>query len=164
MDEGLDDLFRTHYQRITRVIGKVIHGQTRAEELAVEVFLKWRSNPQAHGDQAEGWLYRTAVRQALDELRREARRSRFERLFSLGSVTPRNPDQLHSATVEQQNARAVLAALSRRQAELLLLRSDGLSYIELAAAMNLNASSIGSLLGRAQEAFRKEYVKRHGNQ
>ena len=79
-------------------------------------------------------------------------------------MTPRNPEQLHSATVEQQNVRAVLAALSRRQAELLLLRSDGLSYIELAAAMNLNASSIGSLLGRAQEAFRKEYVKRHGNQ
>src|ERR1022692_4800935 len=45
----------------------------RAEELAVEVFLKWWRHPQAHGEQAEGWLYRTSVREALDELRTEVR-------------------------------------------------------------------------------------------
>ena len=80
--EGLDAIFRAHYERIARVIGRVIHDQARAEELAVEVFLKWWRNPQAHGEQAAGWLYRTAVREALDELRRQTRRSRFERLFS----------------------------------------------------------------------------------
>jgi hypothetical protein len=35
------------------------------------VFLKWSRHPNAHGDGAEGWLYRTAVRGALDELRRQ---------------------------------------------------------------------------------------------
>ena len=39
--EGLDAIFRVHYERIARVIGRVIHDQARAEELAVEVFLKW---------------------------------------------------------------------------------------------------------------------------
>jgi DNA-directed RNA polymerase specialized sigma24 family protein len=38
--EGLDAVFRAHYERMTRVIGRVIHDQARAEELAVEVFLK----------------------------------------------------------------------------------------------------------------------------
>jgi RNA polymerase sigma-70 factor (ECF subfamily) len=84
--EGLDAIFRAHYERIARVIGRVIHDQARAEELAVEVFLKWWRNPQAHGEHAEGWLYRTFVREGLDESRRQARRSRFERRFSFVRV------------------------------------------------------------------------------
>src|ERR1041385_7708335 len=87
-DEGLDAIFRAHYERIARVIGRVIHDQARAEELAVEVFLKWWRNPQAHGEHAEGWLYQTAVREALDELRRQTRRSRFELLFRFVRDSP----------------------------------------------------------------------------
>jgi len=52
--EGLDAIFRAHYERIARVIGRVIYDQARAEELAVEVFLKWWRNPQAHGNRRKG--------------------------------------------------------------------------------------------------------------
>jgi RNA polymerase sigma-70 factor (ECF subfamily) len=51
-----------------------------------------------------------------------------------------------------------------RQAELLVLRSDGLSYEELAAALHLAHGSIGTFLSRAEQAFRKEYIKRYGQQ
>jgi RNA polymerase sigma-70 factor (ECF subfamily) len=47
---------------------------------------------------------------------------------------------------------------------LLLLRSHGLSYGELASALHLNPASVGTLLSRAQDAFRKEYIKRYGEQ
>ena len=57
----------------------------------------------------------------------------------------------------------MLASISRRRAELLVLRSDGLSYAELASALKLRAGSVGTLLSRAQQAFRKEYVKRYGD-
>ena len=60
--------------------------------------------------------------------------------------------------------RAVLAALETRQSELLLLRGSGLSYAEIAAALELNPSSVGTLLARAQQAFRKEYIERYGEQ
>ena len=58
----------------------------------------------------------------------------------------------------------MLAALQSRQSEMLLLRSEGLSYEELASALDLNPASVGTLLSRAQEAFRKEYVKKYGEQ
>ena len=61
-DDRLDALFRSHYARVARVVGRVVHDQARAEEIAVDVFLRWRRSPAAHGDGAEGWLYRTAVR------------------------------------------------------------------------------------------------------
>src|SRR5437867_3298174 len=90
--ESLEEIFRAHYERVARVIGRVIHNQARAEEIAVEVFLKWWRNPQAHGEHAEGWLYRASVRKALDELRSQTRRTRFERLLGFAQESPPTPE------------------------------------------------------------------------
>ena len=162
--DDLETIFRAHYERIARVIGRVIHDQARAEELAVEVFLKWWRTPAAQGGQAEGWLYRAAVRRALDEFRSEVRRNRFERLFGIGRQSPPTPEQVFAATAEQQRVRTVLGALNGRYAELLLLRSQDLSYQEIAVSLALNPTYVGSLISRAQEAFRKEYRKRYGTE
>jgi RNA polymerase sigma factor (sigma-70 family) len=162
--EALDAIFRGHYNRIAHVIGRVIHDQARAEELAVEVFLKWWRNPRAHGEQADGWLYRTAVRKALDELRSQTRRSRFDRLLGRVRESPSTPEELYAVRAEQKRVRTVLGALNRRHAELLLLRSQDFSYQEITTSLELNPNYVGSLVSRAQEAFRKEYLKRYGNE
>jgi RNA polymerase sigma-70 factor (ECF subfamily) len=153
--------FSANYGRIARVIARVVRDPARAEELAVEVFLKLWRNRKAQGDKAKGWLYKAAVRQGLDELRRQNRRARYEHLFGFGRQV-RTPEDIRGAADEQENVRLVLAAIDSRQAELLLLRSHGLSYDELASALDLNPVSIGTLLSRAQQAFRKEYIKRNG--
>ncbi len=162
--DRLDSLFNAHYERIAGVIGRMVHDQARAEELAVEVFLKWWRTPSAHGDQAAGWLYRTAVREGLDELRRQTRRGRFERLFGFSRPAAPTPEHLFAENAERQNVRAVLGSLARRDAEVLVLHSQGLSYQEIATALEVQLNYVGSLVSRAQEAFRKEYVKRYGNQ
>jgi RNA polymerase sigma-70 factor (ECF subfamily) len=163
-----ETMFHAHQERIARVIARVIRDPGRAEEIAVEVFWKFWRNPKAHGENAGGWLYRTAVRLSLNELRRHGRAVRNESLSAVGqSLThsaPPDPEQVRAATEEQEHVRAVLAAIQPRQAELLLLRSTGLRYEELATALELNPASIGTLISRAQQAFRKEYVKRYGEQ
>jgi RNA polymerase sigma-70 factor (ECF subfamily) len=156
-----ETVFLANYDRIARAIVRVIDDPARAEELAVEAFWKLWQHPQAQGEAAGGWLYRTAVRLALDELRRRARRARYEQLLTFGRA-PQTPHDLFSASEEQGRVRTVLAAMDRRQAELLLLRSDGVSYDELASALALNPASVGTLLSRARQAFRKDYVKRYG--
>ena len=156
-------VFRAHYERIARVIVRVIRDPGRAEELAVEVFWKLWRNRQAQGEASAGWLHRAAVRLALDELRSRARRARYESVLTF-IRPPRTPDELFSSCEEQGRVRSVLAAMAPRQAELLLLRSDGFHYDELASALSLHPASIGTLLSRAQQAFRKEYVKRYGEQ
>jgi RNA polymerase sigma factor (sigma-70 family) len=162
----LETIFHAQYKRLCRVIARVLRDPARAEELAVDVFLKWSRHPNAHGDKAEGWLYRTAIREALDELRRHSQRSRYERLFSFipsgktrGSPTP---EDVWAAKEDQETVRLVLGVLDRRQAQLLLLRSEGFSYEELASTLDLNPASVGTLLARAQQAFRKEYINRYG--
>ena len=158
----MESTFRAHYERVARVIARVVHDPARAEELAVEVFLKWWGAPRAHGEGAAGWLYRAAVRAALDELRRRTRRQRYERLFGGILGKPRTPEELSTERQRQEQVRSVLRALPARQAEMLLLRGEGLNYGELASALELNPAYVGTLLGRAQEAFRKEYTKRYG--
>jgi DNA-directed RNA polymerase specialized sigma24 family protein len=61
----------------------------RAEELAAEVFWKLSRTPKAQGANSSGWLYRTATRMALDELRKQLRRKRYEGLFSPGNQVER---------------------------------------------------------------------------
>jgi RNA polymerase sigma-70 factor (ECF subfamily) len=157
-------IFRSDYSRIARAINRIIGDSARAEDLAVEAFWRLWRTPPAHGDNAGGWLYRTAVRLAIDELRWRARRARYEPLLTFFSPSPRTPHDLLSTDEQQGQVRSVLAAMRPNDAELLLLRSDGLPYGEIAAVLSLNPASVGTLLSRAKAAFRKEYVKRYGEQ
>jgi len=165
-DQGeldIETVFQAQYERIARVIARVLRDPARAEELAVEVFLKWSRNPQAQGENAQAWLYRVAVRTGLDELRRETRRARREHLLDFARRSP-TPEDVRASNEEQERVRAVLAAIQPRQSELLVLRSQGLSYDEVASALDLKPASIGTFLSRAEQAFRKEYIKRYGHQ
>jgi len=158
-----EDVFRAHYPRIARVIARMVQDPGRAEELAADVFWKYLHAGRAHNESPGGWLYRTAIRKGLDELRRQRRQEKYKPLLSFLGIAP-SPEQLHSATQDQQHVRAVLAVLKRRDSELLVLRSEGLPYQEIARILRLNETSVGTLLRRAQDAFRKEYVKRYGPQ
>ena len=71
-DREIDEAFRQNYARIARVIGRVVGDRARAEELAVDAFLRWWRRTGARGEGASKWLYRVAIRMAIDELRRDA--------------------------------------------------------------------------------------------
>lgn len=161
-DERFDALFREHYARIARVIGRIVQDQGRAEEIAVDVFLRWRRHPQAHGDGAEGWLFRTAVRAALDAWRRDTRWARVHRLLAHVGGSPQTPEALHAADVQRQQVRATLGRLRPRDAAVLLLWSEDVSYAGIAATVQVRPSTVGSLVKRAQTAFRNDYEARYG--
>jgi RNA polymerase sigma-70 factor (ECF subfamily) len=157
-----DDVFRAQYRRTARVICRVIQDPSRAEEVAVDVFCKlWRTSS-AQGPHCAGWLYRAAVRAALDELRKRSRREKYERWFGL-NTSAADPELTRQAGEDRIRVRTVLAALRSTDAQLIALRAEGLSYEELAQSLALKPTSVGTMLRRAQESFRKEYVKRYGD-
>jgi RNA polymerase sigma-70 factor (ECF subfamily) len=158
-----EECFRLHYARIARTVARIVGDHARAEEIAVEAFWKLWKTPAAQSENAGGWLYRTAVRLGLNELRGRERRQKYESQAGAPDAA-RTPEELHAAEQEREQVRRVLAAIDPRDAELLLLRHQGFSYDELAAAIEVKAGSVGTLLARAQQAFRKEYVKRYGQE
>ena len=164
LDDTFDfeTFFHVHYERIARAVARVVRDPARAEEITAEAFWKLSRNLKVvKGSQSVGWLYRTAVRMSIDELRKEARRTRNERRHA-NPQSPRTPEEAHAASEERDRVRLVLASLDPRQAELLLLRSNDLSYADVAAVLDLNPASVGKSISRAQQAFRKEYVTQYG--
>ena len=157
----MGQLFHLHYPRIARVIARIVNDPSRAEELAADVFWKFMRIANAQHTNPAGWLYRAGIRKGVDELRRQQRQDKYERFLSFFGSSP-SPEQLHRVAEDQRQVRVVLAALKHRDSELLILRSEGLSYEETAETLGVNETSIGTLLRRAQDAFRKEYVKRYG--
>lgn len=162
----LEAVFCAQFARIARAVARVVRDHGRAEELAVEAFVRFLRHPKLHNGETnvEAWLHRTAIRLALDELRRRKRHARFEqwRRFVRFAPVP-SPEEIHAAGQEQERVREILSALPSRQAELLLLRSQDFSYTEIAGTLNIHPASLGKLLSRAQQSFRKEYIRRYGD-
>jgi len=146
-------VFQAQYPKIARLIARVLNDSARAEELSVEVFWKLSRTPAAQGNNVNGWLHRTAVRKALDELRKQCRREKYEHLFSL-SRTPAG-ENLQSVSDKQHQVRSILVALDRRSAEMLVLRSEGFNYQDIAQALGIGFSSVGTLLGPSTTSIPK---------
>ena len=106
-------IFRAHYARPARVIAKAIQDPARAEELAVELCLKWSVTRKAEDENAERWLYRAAGQTSLSELRHRMRRNRYERLVSVARGSP-TPEEHVATCEEQERVRVLLAALLNR--------------------------------------------------
>src|SRR5437773_12163449 len=101
----LEKLFHQHYTKVARLIARVLKDSARAEELSVDVFLKLSRTPAAQGAKMSGWLHKTAVRLALDELRKKCRREKYEHLFRLSR--PAVSDPLESKAEKLRHVRNV---------------------------------------------------------
>lgn len=162
---AFDKIFMAHHASTVRVIYRLVGNAERAEELASDLFLKlYRSPlPPSTAHNIGAWLYRSAVRLGLDELRASARRRRREEAAP-GVLAGEGPlDQL-LRDEQARKVRTTLAALRRKHAELLTLHAGDLSYREIAEVMSLNPASVGTLLSRAKQAFEREYRTRYGEE
>jgi RNA polymerase sigma-70 factor (ECF subfamily) len=102
----------------------------------------------------------------LDALRANSRRRRREEEARAESLrTGTTDDALRSLMREERRARVrlVLESLKPRDAQLLLLRSNGLAYRELADAVGVAPASIGTLLARAEAEFERRFRARYGD-
>ena len=165
IEAEFEAIFREHYERIVRVIRRVLDRDSVAEEVCAEVFLRLYhagSSVAATGS-VGGWLYRTATRASLDVLRANKRRGLEEELDSdrCGYSGDQDDSPLTSLLRSERIAevRAVLARLKLKEAQILLLRHSGLSYQEIAETMQVSATSVGTMLARAEAEFSALYQR-----
>ncbi|MBM3131134.1 MAG: sigma-70 family RNA polymerase sigma factor [Chloroflexi bacterium] len=154
-----DATFLEHWTPICRVLVRLVDDHAEAQDLALETF--WRLYEHAPRDQSNlgGWLYRVATNLGLNALRARKRRQRHELDAGRWEIETRvsDPAQIVAAEEERARVRVVLATMDARQAQLLTLRYSGLSYAELAAALNIAPASVGTLLARAEREFESRY-------
>src|SRR4051812_40535936 len=152
----LDQVFRRDYPRVVAVAARVLGSRDQAEDVAQEVFLSFgRSSVPAA--EARGWLCVAAAHTALNLLRSGRRRtSREENAATAESVVVSDVAEAVVTLEERRRVRAALARLPRKQAMALVLRHSGLSYADVATALDLSPGSVGTTVRRAESALRKE--------
>jgi RNA polymerase sigma-70 factor (ECF subfamily) len=157
----LEDVFRTAYPRVVAVAARVLGSRDEAEDVAQEVFLTFGRSSVPAGE-ASSWLSVAAAHTALNHIRSGRRRAVREGVAADSwAVAPDVADAVVTLD-ERRRVRAALARLPRRQAVALVLRHSGLSYAEVAAALDLSPGSVGTTVRRAESALRKE-LNRHAS-
>jgi RNA polymerase sigma-70 factor (ECF subfamily) len=166
--EWFDNLFREHYPRIVGLLTRLTGDRAQAEEIAADAFSKLARRPlllKSH-ESLTAWIYRVATNAGLDALRANARRRKNEDAAGVERLrTGGEPGALEDMLRRErcERVRAVLGAMKARDAELLLLRSGGMAYREMAQALGIPASSVGTLLARAEREFERRYRTRYGD-
>jgi RNA polymerase sigma-70 factor, ECF subfamily len=157
--------FLQHYPRIVAILVRLLGDHSHAEEVANEAFWRLYCQPALQTDgNVGGWVYRTAINLGIDAVRATGRRRQHEgaaaRLMQEEDTAAGPLDDLLREE-KCRRVRAVLASIKPAQAQLLMLRTSGLSYRELAEILDVKMSGIGTRLNRAEEEFRNCYLALH---
>ncbi|HJQ34722.1 MAG TPA: sigma-70 family RNA polymerase sigma factor [Pyrinomonadaceae bacterium] len=144
-----------------------------ARDLTQETFLQaFRHLSSFRGDaDLKTWLYRIAVNQARNRWRWWKRRRRDRTLSldapvsegqdaplsaGLASDTAEDPERQTLARERERALHAALRTLSRPYREVIVLRDiEGLSYEEVALALDLNVGTVKSRLSRGRDELRR---------
>ncbi len=172
--EAFRQLFEKHSGSIVNFAYHFVGNRQRAEEIAQDVFLQifraaGRYEPTA---KFTTWLYRIAKNACLNEVRRpehrhprrsiehqpDDERKRSEIAFPDPTAVPGD-----SALAGRQLAAKINAVLENlppnQRAALLMSRVDGMSYLDVAEALETTESAVKSLVFRATATMRKELAE-----
>jgi len=145
-----DDQFPPLYRYCLRMTGEPDVAQDVAQEAFVRLV---RDDVQGPVPALKAWLFRVASNLVRDRYRVSENR---RRLLEIHPVAPTPaPDAQRALEREETVAhvRRVLDGLPERDRTLLLMREEGFSYGEIAGEIGVKASSVGTLLARAQRRF-----------
>ncbi|HWK74106.1 MAG TPA: RNA polymerase sigma factor RpoE [Povalibacter sp.] len=168
-DKSAFDLLVLKYQhRVLKLVSRFVNDAAEAEDVAQEAFLKaYRALPAFRGDSAfYTWLYRIAINTAKNALVSNRRRpvdfdldlqdpDQYERQARLKEV-----DTPEGVLLTEEIRLVVEKALEQLPEDLrtaIVLRElEGLSYEEIAEAMDCPVGTVRSRIFRAREAIDKK--------
>ena len=164
--EAFETIFTRYYPLVYRLAYRYVGQPDEAEDIAQEVFMRFYHLPPHAGNEAQqrAWLCRVAINLGLNVLRKRKSRAGQEGQIDtvvqesiVDDAEDQNPERFVLAGEQAALVRSILAQLPERQQVCLMLRSAGFSYEEMAEATGIPITSIGSVLVRAMQAFRRSY-------
>lgn len=155
---NFDTVFGDLYPGLFRYCHRLTGDADVADDIAQEAFVRFYERAvQGTEEGMRGWLFRTAIHLVRD---RHRSRENRKRLLEANPVLPSGeeaPDLRVERGEEVARVRTALESLKDRDREMLLLRYEGFSYREIAGTMDVAATSVGTLLARAERRFTEVY-------
>ncbi len=159
-----ESVFQQHWSRVYGVLFRIVGNHDEAEDLALETFYRLHERPPARRETKRlgGWLYRVATNLGFNALRTRRRRARYEEeagQLHLEQMKFANPLEEIERAEELELVRTTLSQIKTRSAQLLILRHSGLSYAEIAMALEVAPGSVGTMLARAEREFEERFAE-----
>lgn len=156
-------LFETYKDSVYSLAFHVLYDESAAADVVQEVFLKLIQRIDRFAGRARfsSWLYRVVLNASYDQLRARRSARRFKVAIDQIPAWVERLEPVQPALVEQREraheVRRAVARLSPRLRSPLLLRHVlGLSYGEIAAALEITAGTVASRLSRAHRKIERE--------
>ena len=153
----LDALYRGTRDDVYAYVATLLRDASAAEDVTAQAFeraFRRRRTYDARKGSPRAWLFGIARNAALDELRRRRRRATLETdPEDLGAPTL---DDHAETALRRELVRAALASLDGHERDLVALKfQGGLSNTEIATALGLSESNVGTKLHRAITKLRE---------
>ena len=150
-------LFREYHSTLVRYLTRRLGDRDWAEEVAQETFV--RALRQAPSVNERAWLFAVANNLVRDEARRAARQRRHLELMAAEAVGEafEAPEPTLERAQRSADARLALEALAERDRQALLLKEEGLGYVEIAEVLQIEKNSVGTTLSRARRRLAETY-------
>lgn len=166
-EAAFETLVDRHRERVFRLARRYLRDETAADDLTQETFLRVYRSKHTWRPEAKfsTWLYRVTANACLNELRARRARKGVESTAPSGpggdplpeGADPRATDP-GDAVLKGELATVVRAAVDAlpedQRLAVMLSKYEGLSYRELADAMERSVPAVKSLLVRARENLR----------
>lgn len=162
MEDRFEQVFRRAYPRLVGLAWQVVRDRGTAEDVAQESLARLADAAVLDRPDAEvdAWLTRVCLNRASNALRGRRRAEHREDRAGRREPPPVEQDPAGEVIAGQDRdaVRAVLEALPDRQRAVLVLRHSGYRYAEIADAVGVAPGSVGTLLARAERAFRQAFA------
>jgi RNA polymerase sigma-70 factor (ECF subfamily) len=151
------ELVRRYHTNVIGVVYRLCGDPDLAEDAAQEAFVRAWLNLNTYRPLTpwRNWLYRIAVNAALDMLRRERSTLALDDAPPLHSDSPDPHAALEQKEREDLVRRAILTLPPASRAVLVLREYGGLSYREIAEALDIPLGTVMSRLSSARQHLRE---------
>ncbi|MHB8917053.1 MAG: RNA polymerase sigma factor [Desulfocucumaceae bacterium] len=169
--EAFEELVRRYEARVYTVAYRFMGNHADASDLAQDSFIRaYQALPTFRGDASFAtWLYRIASNVCRDEIRRQQRHKKvsLDEILSQPGGNPSlaapemSPQECLERNETQELVQKQLNALSGEHRLILLMREiQGLSYEEMASALDCTLGTVKSRLNRARQTLRQKMLER----
>ena len=167
------ELHRDHYPRLWSSVQRILNNPTLADDVVQEAFIKAHRDIRRFEGQAQlgTWLYRIAVNQALDTIRKKQRTDRWlsflapvtddenQPAMPEGSVAPAASTGLENADLRDTILEAMHELSIEHRTVVQLRLIDDLSLEETAQLLRCKSGTVNSRLHYACEHLRRKLAR-----
>ena len=150
-------VFESNYKLIRNYLIYKYKDVDRAEDVAQNAFvILWENCSNLKPEQAKSFLFTTAIRLSLNEIKHDKVVSNFELLSNKSELNSESPEFLIEETELKMQLELAINQLPEKQREVFLMnRFDNQSYTEIALLLGLSVKAIEKRMHLALLTLRK---------